>query len=382
MTRPAIRLPTLEALSSGTSILINQDAHSFSVGDPVYFDGADWVLAQADSADHLHIGVVSEVADAANCTVVLVGEIAGLSNLTSGAWYYLDQSTAGVITSTEPTTGIMAPVYQATSTTTAIVVPYIPQEGIVGSPTIVDSIVTTTDVTVEAGKHYRLDVSGMTADRNFILPAGADLQEVSFELITNAPADYELIIKGDTGVSVRLRQADAVTADEVTRCFIRGEAMRFVHDGTDWVCNARDDGRIACSARLTLTTAAASSEPSATFVVPTDYSGVWTESFDNANIASTSNGTMTVRRSGRLAMHIGGRTVDTAASFAVRVYDGTNTLAKQYTGVGTQAVIGASAGGIFEVVFGDALQFQYFSGSGSAGLATLDYTSYSIQEVF
>ena len=252
MARPTIRIPIPEVSPSGSgaSIPVNQDAHGFSVGDPIYFDGADWVLAQADLADHLHIGVVSEVTDSANCIVALAGEITGLSGLTPGAWYYLDQSMAGAVTSTEPTTGIKASVYQATSATTAAVVPYIPQKSSETSSTVVDVSLTDSDLTAVVGKHYRINPSGMTADRNFILPAGADLQEVSFELAADAPADYELIIKGDTGVSVRLRQADAVTADEVTRCFIRGEAMRFVHDGTDWVCNARDDGRIPSSASL------------------------------------------------------------------------------------------------------------------------------------
>jgi hypothetical protein len=103
---------------------------------------------------------------------------------------------------------------------------------------------TNAGLTSEAGTHYLIDASGLTADRNFILPSGADGDEISFELVTDAPADYELVILGDAGVSARVRNAAAVTATEVARCFVIGESMRFVHNGTDWVCNARDDGRI------------------------------------------------------------------------------------------------------------------------------------------
>ena len=376
MTRPAIRLPTLEASSfgSGASILVNQDAHGFSVGDPVYFDGTDWALAQADVAAHLHIGVVSEVTDAANCTVALAGEITGLSGLTSGTWYYLDQDTPGAVTSTEPTTGIKASVYQATSATTAAVVPYIPQKSSETSSTVVDVSLTDSDLTAVAGKHYRIDPSGITADRNFILPAGTDLQEVSFELIDNAPADYELIIKGDTGVSGRLRSNDAVTANEITRCFIRGESMRWVHDGTDWVCNGRDDGRIPLSAKIKLTSAA-SGEAAQTKVKPTDQSGAWTAEYDNANASDVTEDRIYFRRDCSAQVFAGfGTNFNEFASVTV-ARNGNSTTASDYivlwqgaTADGNMRLSGSGTAG-FDA--GDFVEFYYLTNGGNHGLDTV-----------
>jgi hypothetical protein len=63
------------------------------------------VLAQADSEANAEVvGMVSEVADADNFTVVQIGHVSGgqLALLTPGAVYYLDDTTPGAITATEP----------------------------------------------------------------------------------------------------------------------------------------------------------------------------------------------------------------------------------------------------------------------------------------
>jgi hypothetical protein len=102
--------------------------------------------------------------------------------------------------------------------------------------------VTTGNVTAARGTHYRLTVSGLTADRNFVLPSGADGDEISFELVTDAPADYDIVVLGDTGVGLVYRSKATATATEVQRARNKGDSMRWVHDGTNWVCSALNDG--------------------------------------------------------------------------------------------------------------------------------------------
>jgi len=369
--------------TSGASWSISQEAHGLSVGNPIYFDGADWVKAQADSVDHVHVGIVSAVADVDNFTITISGTVSGLSGLTSGTWYYLSQNTAGEFVAIAPTTGVVAAIFQATSTTTALIIPYIPQEEAVGSPITVDLTVTTADVTAVAGKHYRLDVSGMTADRNFILPSGVDLQEISFELVTDAPDDYELIIKGDTGISGRLRSNDAVTANEITRCFIRGESMRWVHDGTDWVCNARDDGRIAQFAQANLTTAA-SGETAGAVTIPTDANGAWTENVDVGGIFTVADGKFTFRRDCGILIIAFGQASDTCTDnsyFEARILQNGSTVsiaADYVAGTGNPKL---SPSVMVDCSAGDYVQLAYRSSQGSRGLA-VDVSNISVRELW
>jgi hypothetical protein len=166
----------------------------------------------------------------------------------------------------------------------------------------VETTVTDADVLLAVNTHNVLTIAGLTALRTALFPAGVKGDVIEVELATDAPADYELIIAGDTGVSMRLRDADAVTAAELTRMFIRGEAMRFVHDGTDWACTALDDGRIPSKVRLYLSTA--SSGPTATWVQPTDHGGAWTKEFDIGNVGDVSSGGITTRRSGLYRLFI------------------------------------------------------------------------------
>lgn len=48
------------------------------------------------------VGIVSAVADANNFTVQTSGRITGLSGLTPGTVFYLDDDTPGLLTATEP----------------------------------------------------------------------------------------------------------------------------------------------------------------------------------------------------------------------------------------------------------------------------------------
>jgi hypothetical protein len=159
----------------------------------------------------------------------------------------------------------------------------------------VETTVTDADVSLAVNTHNVLTVSGLTALRTALFPAGAKGDVIEVELATKAPADYELLIAGDTGVSMRLRDQVPVTAAEVTRLLILGEAMRWVHDGTDWVCTALDDGRIPsfCSAWLSAT---AIGETANVMTIPTDKGGAWTWEQDNAEMARLATSAVRIRR--------------------------------------------------------------------------------------
>jgi hypothetical protein len=161
--------------------------------------------------------------------------------------------------------------------------------------------------------HNVLTISGLTALRTALVPAGAKGDVIEVELATKAPADYELLIAGDTGVSMRLRDQTPVTAAEVTRLFILGEAMRWVYDGTDWVCSALDDGRIPCVGLLSLTTGC-DGEPANVFSSPTDYGGAWTALTDIGEITFTSNGRIVPRRGGNYTIFASLWQLDSRAS--------------------------------------------------------------------
>src|SRR5215831_9029883 len=89
---------------TGMSKAIHQVAHGFAVGNVIRLSGTSaYTKAKADSiANAESIGIVSAVAGADDFTIVTGGYISGLSGLTATTVYFLDPTTAGAITSTEP----------------------------------------------------------------------------------------------------------------------------------------------------------------------------------------------------------------------------------------------------------------------------------------
>lgn len=110
----------------GTTDQITQVAHSFSVGQALYLNGATYALAKADtSATAEVVGVVSRVISANIFEITLSGEVTGLAGLTAGGVYFLSSATAGLLTLTEPSTvgEVSVPVGVASGTTTMYVAP-------------------------------------------------------------------------------------------------------------------------------------------------------------------------------------------------------------------------------------------------------------------
>jgi len=97
---------------------------------------------------------------------------------------------------------------------------------------------TTADISAAVNTVYFADISGLTADRNFKLPTGAIGDVVELH-ITVGDATHELIILGDTGITINGGSA----ATEWSRVFISGEVIKLVASSTtNW--QVTYDGRI------------------------------------------------------------------------------------------------------------------------------------------
>jgi hypothetical protein len=94
-------------VSSGTSISVNQASHGLSVGNVIKSTGATtFGKAQANSAANAEVvGFVTAVADTDNFTYTTHGIVTtGVPAQAAGTVMFLDPSTAGAMTTTEPST--------------------------------------------------------------------------------------------------------------------------------------------------------------------------------------------------------------------------------------------------------------------------------------
>jgi hypothetical protein len=103
--------------------VIYKAAHGFTIGTPLYYTGSAYAKAQADSAAHAEVVGVVQCVLTADVFVLqsASGRITGLTGLTAGTVYFLDPSTPGAYTSTEPVTAgqVSKPLLVADSTTSA-----------------------------------------------------------------------------------------------------------------------------------------------------------------------------------------------------------------------------------------------------------------------
>ncbi len=182
----------LEGHSAGgrnpsVSIDVNQSSHGLSVGNAVKVTGTDtYAKAKADSAANSEVvGIVSEVADTNNFTLLMAGKISGLSSLSADTVYFLDPTTAGALTSTEPSTSgqVSKPLLVATSTTEGI---FINMRGVV----IVDETLSDawTYVNKTADESVASNTSPQNDDELFFTTVSGAAYEMEVVLIYASPA--------------------------------------------------------------------------------------------------------------------------------------------------------------------------------------------------
>lgn len=136
--------------------------------------------------------------------------------------------------------------------------------------------------------------TGLTADRNFTLPASAAAGDRVGVTFPAGSASYEILLKSASGD--KINNVDCSTT-EWSRLFIAGETVIFrcIDVSTvDWIVEY--DGRIPQICELYLSTATAATETANTFTKATDKSGVWTAGVDVGGISDTSTGKITLRR--------------------------------------------------------------------------------------
>lgn len=111
---------TVRYVEPGSTTAVTQASHGFAVGDVLKRASGSYAKAQADSAANAEVvGIVSAVPTDGTFVLTAQGRITGLTGLTDATLYYLDPSTAGALTATQPTsTGqIVKPLLIASGTT-------------------------------------------------------------------------------------------------------------------------------------------------------------------------------------------------------------------------------------------------------------------------
>jgi hypothetical protein len=262
--------------------------------------------------------------------------------------------------------------------------------------TRVTAALTTGNLTATVNAHHVLTISGMTAARSFVIPAGtAEGDLISWECITAAPATagYEMVLIGDTDVTLMLAGTDReATADGAFRYLIAGETGTLRWDATASKWRLIVDGRIACVCSLGLSTSADGEPETTTFYAPTDYGGAWTSISDNASMGVTASGTINIRRGGKQIAQVKGFNKDAVSaagiSYATALLNAASAtvIIASSVSAGTYTV---TTGVVAPVTLaaGSIVKFHYYLGGGTAGVGCFGlsggiYSNFSIIEVF
>jgi hypothetical protein len=173
--------------------------------------------------------------------------------------------------------------------------------------TRVNESLTTANLTATVNALHVLTVSGMTAARSLVIPAGtAQGDRIEWVLETAAPATagIEMVLVGDTGVTLSLLGTDrTATADSRFRYFLAGEGGALIWDATDskWILDKTRDGRRPASARIDFDAVGNSDQAlsDATWTtVLLDHSV-----FDSNGMVNTGSNRIDVRRTGSYVIH-------------------------------------------------------------------------------
>lgn len=106
-------------LGAGVTVAVTQASHGLAVGDVIRHNGTSYVKATADTASNAEaVGVVTSVPDANSFAYQTAGHVSGLSGLTAGELYYLQDD--GSLDATPGT--VEKPVLIAVSATSAVII--------------------------------------------------------------------------------------------------------------------------------------------------------------------------------------------------------------------------------------------------------------------
>lgn len=191
---------------SNVQQIIHQTSHGFNVGQALYFDGAQYQLADASDPTKLGVFVVSEVLDVDNFKIASIGKIGGLSNLESGKYYYVSVTTPGTLTTIEPTSGYSNPLMVALGTTQGYVLP-LRASRVEPVSTLIKGYLTskieyynTSNILIKSGE---IDIGGVTYTiaSDIIFPVTISDPLKWYYLFAGSPSSGDIITSADISVS-------------------------------------------------------------------------------------------------------------------------------------------------------------------------------------
>ena len=232
---------------------------------------------------------------------------------------------------------------------------------------------TTGNVSPAAGEFHWLDVSGMTANRDFILPVAASIQTGERIGVGLSVGDAGFVLQIKSGAAGDLINGVDHSSTIWSSLFITGEVLIFrCIDGAtgNWVVEV--DGRIPQAGALSTTTAQTNYTTSAFTQTVLD-----TEDYDVGDIVdAATNRSITVRRIGRYIVSWGASIASMADGdlIFVAIFDGTSERTRT---AGTY--FANAAGGDLEaritktmsLIAGDEVDLRIFHNKGSDGTHSL-----------
>lgn len=323
----------------GTTDRVTQASAGFVVGDLLYVIGANtYAKAIASAANTAEVvGMVSRIIDPTPATftfeITLSGEVSGLGSptpLVPGEVYFLDPTTAGGFTTTEPSTigQVSVPVGVASSTTTMYVAP---KRGVV-----VGGVNARAEVALTSGATTNVqNVAGMSAGELsgwvFISSAAPKRFYVSAQFaLSGAGGDYNLSYQtsGDTPPAGFLMD---ITTTGIIRVTLPASS------GSTSVINyALNAPAIGASFPLSVS---ASALPEATYTVvgaskrnriqkKSLNTGVQVTSGATANVTELTFNNLVVGRNYKLFMHAEFTVYDNAAGALLRAFNNAVEIAR------------------------------------------------------
>lgn len=228
---------------------------------------------------------------------------------------------------------------------------------------------TTAGITGEVGTLHILTIAGLTAHRNFTLPAVCAVGDRVGVCIVDGDATYEVPLLPATGDTINAGSASA----EWSRLFIAGETVIFrcVTANAAWIVEY--DGRIPMSAHIELSTAATTSTAS-TYVYASNHGGAWTAIHDNASLTTVATEKITARRACKAVIAVGFRTNSTITDQkyvnAAAELNGTTNIITPFF-VAANSVLNGQIGGSFSYSFatGDYLRHKFRTEEANKGAA-------------
>ena len=212
-------------------------------------------------------------------------------------------------------------------------------------------------VTGVVGTLHILDISGLTADQDFTLPATCAVGDRVGVFIKTGDPDYELLLKPASGDTIN----GGSPAAEWSRLFITGECVIFrcITANTDWIVEY--DGRIPCVGNLRITTAESGTKTGGVFYAPTALSAVWTADENIGNAMNTTNSRYVARRKALVQLSAsalaGVNGLDTQF-ITVQLNDGTTNWGTTRDFLSTTGALRIACAGAVVLAAGSYIQFE------------------------